>query len=73
MERYRLVFDTSGKPQIQRDQLPVDDGEPLGLELAAFVDAVARRVPPPIDGLQGQRALELAFRVRDSIRDSRRQ
>jgi predicted dehydrogenase len=73
VERYRLVFDASGKPQIQHDQLPVDDGEPLSLELAAFLDAVSRRVSPPIDGLQGQRALELAFRVRESIRDSRRQ
>jgi len=67
VERHRLVFDTEGRPQIRHDRLPVDDGEPLALELEAFLDAVARREPPSVDGMQGQRALELAFRVRESI------
>jgi len=47
--------------------LPVDDGEPLRLELAAFLGAVATRTPPELSGLAGRRALELALKVRDAI------
>ena len=43
------------------------DGEPLRIELAAFLDAVATRQPPALSGLAGRRALELALRVRDAI------
>ena len=67
VERFRLVIGPDKKPAIQRDLLPVDDGEPLRLELAAFLAAVATRQPPALSGLAGRRALELALRVRDAI------
>ena len=67
VERYRLVIGSDRKPAIQHDALPVDEGEPLGLELAAFIEAVATRRTPPIDGLAGRRALELALRVGEAI------
>ena len=67
VERFRLVIGSDKKPAIQHELLPVDDGEPLALELAAFVKAVRTRTPPPIDGLAGRRALELACRVREAI------
>jgi predicted dehydrogenase len=67
VERYRLVIGSDRKPAIQHERLPVEDGEPLALELAAFVAAVRSRTPPPIDGLAGRRALELALRVRGAI------
>jgi predicted dehydrogenase len=67
VERFRLVIGSDRKPAIQHELLPVDDGEPLALELSAFVRAVRTRTPPPIDGLAGRRALELACRVRDAI------
>jgi len=70
VERYRLAFGDGGVPEIRHDRLPVDDGEPLGLELEAFLGAVAERSRPPVDGSQGRRALELAYRVRDAIRDA---
>jgi predicted dehydrogenase len=70
VERFRLVIGSDKKPAIQHERLPVEDGEPLGLELAAFVHAVRTRTPPPIDGLAGRRALELACRVRDAIASS---
>jgi len=70
VERFRLVYGSDKKPAIRHELLPVDDGEPLALELAAFVEAVHTRTPPPIDGLAGRRALELAFRVRDAIAHS---
>jgi predicted dehydrogenase len=67
VERFRLVIGPDKKPVIQRDLLPVDDGEPLRLELAAFLGAVATRTPPEPSGLAGRRALELALKVRDAI------
>jgi predicted dehydrogenase len=67
VERYRLVIGSDRKPAIEHDMLPVEDGEPLALELAAFVEAVRTRRAPPIDGLAGRRALELALRVGEAI------
>jgi predicted dehydrogenase len=67
VERFRLVIGSDKKPVIQHELLPVDDGEPLGLELAAFVSAVRTRAAAPIDGLAGRRALELALRIRTAI------
>jgi predicted dehydrogenase len=67
VERFRLVVGGDGKPAIHHEMLPVDDGEPLALELSAFVHAVRTRTAPPIDGLAGRRALQLAVRVREAI------
>jgi len=43
-------------------ELNVPYGEPLKLELEAFVDCVANDTPPPISGEEGLRALEIALR-----------
>ena len=67
VERYRLLPGGGGAPSIEHDRLPVDDGEPLAMELAEFVEAVRTRRAPRVDGRQGQRAVELAHRVRESI------
>ena len=67
VERYRLVPGDGGKPRIEHDRLPVEDGEPLGLEIAAFLESVRSRTDPPVDGRQGGRVLELAHRVRAVI------
>jgi predicted dehydrogenase len=67
VERYRLVIGSDRKPAIEHELLPIEDGEPLALELAAFVASVRSRVAPAIDGLAGRRALELALRVREAI------
>jgi len=67
VERHRLVLQADGIPKIVHDFLPVEEGEPLARELAAFVTAVGCGERPSIDGRQGQRALELAHRVRESI------
>jgi predicted dehydrogenase len=68
VERYKLAAGPGGTPRIEHARLPVPaDAEPLALELAAFLEAVRRRTPPPVDGLQGRRALELAERIRVAI------
>ena len=70
VERFRLVIGSDRKPTIQHERLPVEDGEPLALELTDFVNAVRTRTPARIDGLAGRRALELALRVRAAIASS---
>ncbi len=67
VERYHLRIRPDGSPEIRRDLLPVAAGEPLHLELTAFVEAVRTRSIPPVDGLQGRRALSLAYQIRDAI------
>ena len=67
VNRHQLVAQEDGTPKIVHDALPIDDAEPLAVELATFVDAVRSGEPPAIDGRQGQRALELAHRVKDAI------
>jgi predicted dehydrogenase len=70
VERYRLAHRADGAPEIEHARLPVEQGEPLGLELAAFLEAVRDRATPPVDGLQGRRVLEVAMQVLESIQRS---
>jgi len=67
VERYRLESGAGGSPGIRHEKLPVEDGEPLGNELSAFVESVRTRTEPPVDGAQGRRALDLAYRVLKEI------
>ena len=69
VERYRLVRGEAGAPTIRHDHLPVQEGEPLALELAAFLESVRTR-RCPVDGNAGARAVVLAHRVLEAIGDS---
>jgi predicted dehydrogenase len=70
VERYHLQLRPDGPPTIEHDHLPVGEGEPLAVELQAFLEAVRSRRPPPVDGVQGRRALDLALRVREAMASS---
>ncbi|HXV77081.1 MAG TPA: hypothetical protein VD788_12260, partial [Candidatus Polarisedimenticolaceae bacterium] len=67
VDRYRLALGDEGRPEIRHERLPVEDGEPLRLELEAFVASVRERHTPPVDGRQARRAIELAQRVHRAI------
>jgi predicted dehydrogenase len=67
LERYRLEPGEGPTPRIVHEQLEIEEAEPLGLELAAFVASVRAGTPPPVDARQGRRVLELAHRVRSAI------
>jgi predicted dehydrogenase len=67
VERYRLTFGAEQEPKIQHDLLPVEEGEPLRIELEAFVEAVRTRSAPAVDGRQARRAIALAHQVREVI------
>ena len=57
--------DTSSIPV---HQIPIEKGEPLALELAHFVDSVARSRQPKVGAALGKSALEVAIAVTDQIR-----
>ena len=63
VEMYRLVKGEGPKPSIEGGDIPVTNEEPLKRELADFVDAVANKRAPHVDGAQGRRALEIATRI----------
>jgi len=67
LERYRVEPGEAGAPRIVHERLEVEEAEPLGLELAAFVASVRAGTPPPVDGRQGRRVLKLAHGVRSAI------
>jgi predicted dehydrogenase len=54
-------------PSIQGGELPVRNEEPLLRELADFVDAIASRRAPAVDGAAGRRALALATQITDKM------
>ena len=76
VEMYRLEkgngpFDPAqGRPMptIQGGDLDVANEEPLKLELADFIDAVAKRRAPVVSGEEGRRALAVAQQITDKIR-----
>jgi predicted dehydrogenase len=49
-------------------QIPIEKGEPLALELAHFVDSVARSRQPKVGAALGKSALEVAIAVTEQIR-----
>ena len=54
---------------IAYEPLPVTPGEPLALELAAFVAAVSDRTAPLVDGFQAANALRVAEAILVKIKD----
>ena len=53
------------------EEIPLRKGEPLALELAAFVDSVARFRQPKVGGALGKTALEVAIAITEQIRKPR--
>lgn len=63
VEGWRLVRRDGARPSIEGGPVPVVKDEPLRLELADFVDAVAAGRSPVVDGAAGRRALALATEI----------
>jgi predicted dehydrogenase len=57
--------DTSSIPV---HQIPIEKGEPLALELAHFVESVARKRQPKVGAALGKSALEVAIAITEQIR-----
>ena len=67
VEMYRLEKGSGPMPSIQGGDLDVVNQEPLKLELADFVDAVAKRRAPIVSGAEGRRALAVAQQITAKI------
>jgi len=53
------------------EEIPLEKGEPLALELAHFVDSVAKAKQPKVGGALAKTALEVAIAVTEQIRAAR--
>ena len=53
--------------QLDRNEVPVEKGEPLALEIASFLDCVLEAKTPKTDGSFGKSALEVALTVTKKI------
>jgi hypothetical protein len=49
-------------------EIPIEKGEPLAIELAAFVESVREMTQPKVGGALGKTALEVAITITDQIR-----
>jgi hypothetical protein len=49
-------------------EIPIEKGEPLALELAHFVESVAKAKEPKVGGALGKSALEVAIAITEQIR-----
>jgi len=67
VERWSLEGGGGSTPSIQGGDIAVDVEEPLQLELADFVDAIARKRQPRVTGEAGRRALALASEIVDKM------
>ena len=49
--------------------IPIEKGEPLKIELDSFADCVIHREDPKVDANLGKRALEVAIKITEQIRE----
>jgi predicted dehydrogenase len=68
-ERWRLVRADGGMPSIDGGKIDVANEDPLKRELAEFAAAVRDRRAPGVTGADGLRALDLAQRITDAMKD----
>ncbi len=53
---------------LEKEEIPIEKGEPLQLELASFVNCVVHYEEPKVGAALGKTALELAIRITEQIR-----
>ena len=68
VEGWRVTRSPESEPQIVGGKIDVPVGEPLEWELADFVAAVSSGGAPRVGGADGRRALALARRVADAMK-----
>jgi hypothetical protein len=52
------------------NEIPIEKGEPLAIELAHFVDSIERVQQPKVGASLGKSALEVAIAITEQIRRS---
>jgi predicted dehydrogenase len=61
-----------GMLSLKREELPIEKREPLQVELASFVECVARFKEPKVGAELGKSALEIAIRITEQIAEQQR-
>ncbi len=54
------------------NDIPIEKGEPLAIELAHFIDSVTKLQQPKVGAALGKSALEVAITITDQIRNAKR-
>ena len=57
-----------GLEGLSKNEVPIEKGEPLKLELTSFVESVKNRKDPKVGGELGKTALDLAIQITSQIR-----
>ncbi len=56
------------RPTLEKESPRIRKGDPLMEEIRAFVDASRKGLPPAVPGTEGKRALEVAKKIKGSIK-----
>jgi len=54
------------------EDIPIEKGEPLAIELASFVESVTKAKQPKVGAALGKSALEVAITITEQIRSSKK-
>ena len=65
---HAVRVDPSAEGGFAKEDLPIEKGEPLAIELGSFVACVRDRATPKVGGELGRSALEVALRITEQIR-----
>lgn len=71
VEVYERVLEKE-RPLIRKVKVETSQEEPLRLELQSFIGSSRDGEPPLVSGEEGRKALEVALRIQDEIRERRR-
>ncbi len=55
--------------QLHKEEIPIEKGEPLKIELASFLDCIVNLENPKVDATLGKKALELAIKITEQTRE----
>ena len=65
---HTVRVDPTAEGGIAKEEIPIEKGEPLAIELASFTACVRDRKSPKVSGELGRSALEVAIRITEQIR-----
>ena len=65
---HTVRVDPAAEGGFAKEDLPIEKGEPLAIELGSFVACVRDRATPKVGGELGRTALEVALRITEQIR-----
>jgi hypothetical protein len=68
-KQHAVKFHVGEDRQISFSELPASKGEPLALQLGAFLSSVATRSEPKLNGAVARRTLEVALAILDKMEE----